>query len=291
MKNKLLHWRFNKISFTQTMQEIGISELKKIAKVVNDKYGYDFSNYAISSFKRRIGRILEVKRISNIDNLIGRIENDEFTRDELLSEITVNVTEMFRDPSFWRTLKSTIPILFQNQDKIRIWHAGCSSGEEVYSMLILLKEMNVLHKSEIIASDIDSVILSRAKQGKVNMRNMELNQKNYIRYSDSGDLMSYFKIDKDNAVLDKSLIQSVSFREIDLVKAAPFSKFDLVLCRNVLIYFNQALQNEVTKLICQSLFKYGYLAVGSKESIMWTETCNKFIIANNEEKIYKKIKD
>lgn len=273
------------------MQEIGIAELKKLTELIKQKFGYDFKDYAMSSFKRRIIRILELKKISTVESLILQIENNVFVKEDFLHEITVNVTELFRDPSFWRVIKSVIPNLYLNQDKIKIWHAGCSSGEEVYSMLIVLKEMDLIDKVEIIASDIDKCILAKAKEGKIALRNMELNEKNYIRYNPSGDLKKYFIYDKDFAYFDKDLLSKVSFREINLAEVKAFTKCDLILCRNVMIYFNQNLQNEVIKLYHEMLYTYGYLAIGSKESIIWSEYANKFLVVNGEEKIYKKFKE
>jgi len=273
------------------MQEIGIADLKKTTEAIKLKFGYDFTDYAMSSFKRRVTRILELKKLSNIDALITQIENGQFTKEEFLHEITVNVTELFRDPSFWRIIKTVIPNLFLNQEKIRIWHAGCSSGEEVYSMLIVLHEMKILDKVEIIASDIDKCILEKAKEGKISIRNMELNEKNYIRYNPNGDLKDYFIYDREYAQFDKELLARVSFREINLAEVKAFTKCDLILCRNVMIYFNQNLQNEVIKLFHEMLFMYGYLAIGSKESIIWSEYAGKFLAVNTEEKIYKKFKD
>ncbi len=151
--------------------------------------------------------------------------------------------------------------------------------------------MNLLDNASINATDLDTEILERAKSGTYNLKNMELNEKNYIRYQGTKSLKDYYKEVNGKAVLDKSLVENVSFRKHDLVNGDVFNKFDLVLCRNVMIYFNQTLQNEVLKKFHESLFKYGYLAIGSKESLIWCDIANKFIIVNNEEKIYKKIKD
>lgn len=272
------------------MKEIDIADLKKITEVVKSKYKYDFTNYAMSSFKRRISRILEMNNMT-IETLMRKLNEPAFL-DDFLNEITVNVTEMFRDPSFWRVLRDDIiPGILLNHKKIRIWHAGCSSGEEVFSMAIMLKEMDLLDSATLIATDLDTNILERAKKGEYNLKNMELNEKNYIRYQGVSSLKDYYKDVNGKAVMDKSLVENVSFRKHDLVNGEIFNKFDLVLCRNVMIYFNQTLQNEVLNKFHESLFKYGYLAIGSKESLIWCDIASKFIIVNNEEKIYKKIKD
>jgi chemotaxis protein methyltransferase CheR len=272
------------------MTDVGISDLKKIIEAIKGKYEYDFSNYALSSFKRRIVRILELKNITP-DELINRIAINSFTKEDFLHEVTVNVTEMFRDPAFWKMIKQIVPVAIHNREKIRIWHAGCSSGEEVYSMLILLREMNLLDKAEIVASDIDKSILERAKEGKISKKSMEINKNNFFSYSGDKGIEKYFKEDKEFFYFDKTMLSQVSFREIDLVRAVPFSKFDIILCRNVLIYFNQALQNDVLTLFSNCLFSGGYIAIGAKESISWAEVANRFSPVNLDEKVYKKIKD
>ena len=272
------------------MKEIDIADLKRITELVKTKYNYDFTNYAMSSFKRRILRILEIHNLT-VEELIKRLHEPSFL-DDFLNEITVNVTEMFRDPPFWRVLRDDIiPAILLNHQKIRIWHAGCSSGEEVFSMAILLKEMGILDNVSVIATDLDTNILEVAKSGSYNLKNMELNEKNYIRYQGTSSLSKYYKEVNGKAVLDKSLIENVSYRKHDLVKGEVFNKFDLILCRNVMIYFNQTLQNDVLRKFHESLFKYGYLAIGSKESLIWCDIASKFIVVNNEEKVYKKIKD
>ncbi len=274
------------------MQDIEITDLRRITEIVKQAYGYDFTNYAMSSFKRRILRILELGRFASVEQLIKKIKDDKNYFEEFLGEITVNVTEMFRDPSFWRVARDhIIPSILLNHNTVSIWHAGCSSGEEVFSMAIMLKEMGILKKAKVIATDLDKEILDRAKKGEYPAKNMELNEKNYIRYQGTKSLSEYYKTVNGKVVMDKSLVENVSFREHDLVMGGVFNKFDLILCRNVMIYFNQNLQNEVLKKLHESLFKYGYLIIGSKESLIWCDIANKFIVVNNEEKIYKKIRE
>ena len=276
----------------KTNVEVEIADLRKITEVLKVKYGYDFSDYAMSSFRRRIQRIIDIFQFNSVSEIISKLERDSIFLEAFLAEITVNVTEMFRDPSFWREVRDhIIPNIMLNHETFSIWHAGCSSGEEVISMAILLKEMGILDKVNIIATDIDKPILAKAKKGQIPLKNMELNEKNYIRYQGVGALKDYYQEKDGMAVIDPSLLSGVSFRNFDLVQGTVFNKFDLILCRNVMIYFNQNLQNRVLKKLHESLFKYSYLAVGSKESLIWCEIANKFIIVNNEEKIYKKIKD
>jgi chemotaxis protein methyltransferase CheR len=277
---------------TGKVQEVEISEIRKITEIVKNKYNYDFTDYAISSYKRRIQRILELYKFASARQLIDKIEQDAVFFETFLTEITVNVTEMFRDPSFWREIRDHIvPNVLLNHDSFSIWHAGCSSGEEVISMAILLKEMGIYNKVNIIATDIDKPILAKAMRAEYTVKNMELNEKNYIRYQGNASIHDYYDDKNGKAIFDPALLKNVSFRNFDLVKGSAFNKFDLILCRNVMIYFNQNLQNRVLKMLHESLFKYGYLAIGSKESLIWCEIANRFIVANNEEKIYKKIRE
>lgn len=273
-------------------KEIEIADLRRLTQLVKDKYDFEFKDYAMSSFRRRIKRIIDLYKFKTVDKLIEVLQSNPEFFEEFISEITVNVTEMFRDPTFWKVLKEQIiPNILMNHNKISIWHAGCSSGEEVFSMAIVLREMGVLDKAKIAATDIDTAIITKAKAGQYSMKNMEVNEKNYQRYMGEFSISKYFKESNGEAIMDKTLVENVSFRRHDLVQGSVFSKFDLVLCRNVMIYFNQSLQNDVLNKLHQSLFKYGYLAIGSKESLIWCEIANKFIVVNNEEKIYKKIKD
>ncbi|MCS6967786.1 MAG: protein-glutamate O-methyltransferase CheR [Cytophagales bacterium] len=280
-----------------TELDIEIADIRRLTELIKDKYGYDFRDYAMSSFRRRIKRVIELYKFKTVDKLIQVLDTTPSFFEEFISEITVNVTEMFRDPTFWRVLKEQIiPNIIMNHDRISIWHAGCSSGEEVLSMVILLYEMGFLDKAKITATDIDTAIINKAKTATIAQKNMELNQKNYqaafgVEGAPPPNLRKYFRDVGQEAVFDKSLLQNVTYRKHDLVQGPVFSKFDLVLCRNVMIYFNQNLQNAVLAKLHESLFKYGYLAIGSKESLIWCDIANKFIVVNNEEKIYKKIKD
>lgn len=273
------------------IQDIDIADIKKITTLVHTRYGYDFRDYAMSSFKRRMLRILELKSLTT-DGLLKKLTDQPAFITEFLDELTVNVTEIFRDPSFWRLLREEIiPAILVNNKEFRILHAGCSSGEEVISMAILLKEMGIYDQVQIAATDIDPTILERAMTASYPMKSMEVNEKNYIRFQGNGKIDQYYREENGKAVFKQDLLKNVAFRRFDLVTGEVFSKFDLILCRNVMIYFNQALQNEVLKKLHTSLFKYGYLAIGTKESLMWCEYANRFIVVNQEEKVYRKLKD
>ncbi len=271
--------------------DIDIADLKKITSEMHAKYGYDFRDYAMSSFKRRLLRIFQLYNLT-AETLLRKInEQPEFVA-TFLDEVTVNTTEFFRDPGFWRLLREeVIPSILLNNQQFRILHAGCSSGEEVLSMAILLHEMGIYENISITATDIDTVILGKAKSAAYAIKSMELNEKNYIRFEGRTSLKDYYSEQNGKAMFDTRLLRNVSFRKYDLVTGDVFNKFDLVLCRNVMIYFNQKLQNEVLKKLHASLFTYGYLCIGNKESVIWCDYANRFITVNQEEKVFKKIRD
>lgn len=275
----------------QPISDIDIADLKKIAALVYSKYGYDFRDYAMSSFKRRILRILQIHRLT-VDTLLKKLNDRPDFITEFLDEITVNTTELFRDPGFWRLLRQEIvPAILLNTTQFRVLHAGCSSGEEVLSMAILLQEMGLYDQVGITATDIDSVILEKARAATYSAKSMELNEKNYIRFEGKATLRQYYSEENGKAVFNRQLLRNVEFRKHDLVTGDVFNKFDLILCRNVMIYFNQKLQNDVVKKLHGSLFKYGYLCIGNKESIIWCDYANRFLTVNHEEKVFRKIRD
>jgi chemotaxis protein methyltransferase CheR len=275
------------------IEDIEINDIRALCQIIQEKYNYDFNNYAISSFKRRILRVLEIFKINSMHTLIEKVKNDPAFFKTFINEITVNVTEMFRDPSLWRELRDKVlPNLFSTHEQIKIWHAGCSSGEEVYSMAIMLQEEGWLNKVKLYATDIDESILTKAKDGKYSIKNMiDVNEKNYIRYGGKGKLSDYYKEENGNVKMKEVLVENVTYRIHDLVKSGVFNKFDLILCRNVLIYFNQQLQNDVFRMFHESLFNYSYFIIGSKETLIWSDIANKFITVNQEEKIFKKVKE
>lgn len=274
------------------MVEIGISDVRRINAIIREKYGLDFSNYAIGSFIRRISRIVETRNLSGVDEILVKMEGGIISKKEFLDLFTVNVTEMFRDPSFWRSLKPRLNELAV-KDSLKIWHAGVSSGEEAYSTVICLAETGLLENTSIVGSDIDETILEKARSGIISNRQMEINSSNYkkFRENESADLTAYFEKRANEWKLSENLLSKIEFKSSDLTGAIEKEKFDVVLCRNVMIYFNQNLQRDVMKKLHASLRLSGLLGVGSKENISWTEEDSKFTCLNFEDKIYKKIKE
>jgi chemotaxis protein methyltransferase CheR len=272
------------------MQDVDISDLKRISELIYLKYNYDFRDYAMSSFKRRVVRIMELNKLS-VETLLKKLTEKPVFINEFVDELTVNVTEMFRDPGFWRVIRDNVfPTIKRAEKKIKIWHAGCSSGEEVLTMCILLHQIEMLQHVSITATDLDANMLQKAKTGTYATKNMEVNEKNYTAYQ-AGTLKNYYEEKNGNAVFNPELLANVSFEKHDLVLGPVLGEYDLIFCRNVMIYFNQALQNQVLRKFHESLSLFGHLCIGSKESLIWCDYANRFTVVNQEEKIYKKIKE
>ncbi len=273
--------------------DIELVKLKEISNLLQEYKGYNFHEYAVSSFKRRIIRAVEFFGVGNVNVLIQKIKTDAEFCELLVREITVNTTEMFRDPSFWVTLRDTIiPEISKNTTNttIRIWHAACSSGEEVYSMAILLTELGIIDRCNIYATDLNDEVILKAINGAYPKRNFETHDSNYIKFGGKRKLSDYYrKLNNDMIKLDPELLKNVTFKKHDLAVESAFSKFDLILCRNVLIYFNVSLQDRVVKLFEESLYTKSYLAVGAQESIAWCASSKHFKTVSAEDKVYQKL--
>lgn len=273
------------------METVAVMDIKKIVDVLLETRGVDFSNYAISSFRRRITRFIEINKIRDFEKFIETLKENQSYGDSLIKEITVNVTEMFRDPSFWIVLRNNILPQFNANQPIKIWHAACSTGEEVYSMAILLQEEGLLNNAKIVATDLNSDVIKVAKEGIYQLKNQETNIKNYDHFGGKSILSSYYEVIGNTAQYDRQLTANVDFMTHNLSQDGPFSNFDLIICRNVLIYFNFELQEKVIQVFEKSLSKGSFLGIGSKESISWCKASRFFEAESIEENIYKKVMD
>ena len=235
-----------------------------------EQYGYDFTDYARASLKRRITRLMTVDRFPSFAELRYRVRNDAGYLKRFVEEITVNVTEMFRDPSFYAALRREVLPMLATYPLIRIWHAGCSTGEEVYSMAILLHEANLLNKSLLYATDINPDVLEKAKEGIFPLGEMKQYSENYILSGGKEDFSTYYTSRYDRARFDRMLGRKMIFATHNLVSDRSFNEFQLILCRNVMIYFDKDLQDRVLQLFDSSLEPLGYLGLGSKETIRFS---------------------
>lgn len=266
-------------------------DLAKVIETVRRNFGFEFSDYATSSFKRRVVRYMGMKGMEVVDELCVALRSKDVF-DEFLKEITVNTTELFRDPGLWQVLREKVlPKMFKKNERVKIWHAACSSGEEVMSMCITLKELGLLDRADITASDINDDMIKQSKSGLYMAWRMRQYEKNYGTVNPGGDLSDHYDMVGSKVQFDMNLIKNVKFKNYDLVLDTSFSKYDLVLIRNVLIYFNMELQEKVLTNINDSLSPKGYLILGAQESINWHKANDNMMAINNNFKIYKKLRD
>ncbi len=271
--------------------EITISdnEIMDLLEQVKMRYGYDFLNYSKASLKRRIQRFAENNRFDNFFDLKHRIINSKGFFGGFVAEIMVNVTEMFRDPDSLVSLQEHVYPFLYTYPVIKIWHAGCASGEEVYSNAILLKENKLLKKSKIYATDLSQRAIQHAQNGSYPLKFIIEYEKNYLNSGGKNTLLSYFKINQDTAHINPLLKTNIIFSLQNLATDSSFNEFNLIVCKNVLIYFNRELQNRVIELFYDSLCMFGYLALGSKESLVGSVLKDKFEVIDRKAKIYRKI--
>ena len=263
-------------------------QLDLLIDAVFEYHGYDFSGYSKASLKRRVDRLFQMDGFTHFSEMLLRVRTEPEYHTRLVDELTVNVTEMFRDPNFYQMLRNDILPILGTKPFIRIWHAGCSSGEEVYSMAILLKEANLLHKSLLYGTDINTAVLDVAKKGVFPLRMMQLYSENYMNSGGKKDFSHYYTANYGLAKLDSSLSGRMVFSQHNLVSDQSFNEFDLILCRNVLIYFDKELQKVALELFDNSLSKLGYLALGTKETIKFSTIQGRFKQLAKD-KIWKKI--
>lgn len=255
---------------------------------VLELYGYDFTGYSRASLKRRILRLFALDKLVSYAEFRYQIINEKSYFKRFVEQITVNVTEMFRDPKFYKTLRNQVLPQFGTYPFIRIWLAGCSTGEEAYSMAIVLKELNLLNKSLIYATDINPIVLEKASQAMFPLSQMKQYSENYISSGGTKDFSSYYSANYSLAKFADELKSKIIFSTHNLVSDHSFNEFQLILCRNVLIYFDRSLQFNVLQLFDQSLDKLGYLALGTKETIDFSPIAKRYKRLDME-KIWRKI--
>lgn len=253
-----------------------------------EQYGYDFTGYSRASLKRRISRLYSLDKALSFAEFRYKILDDQVYFKRFVEQITVNVTEMFRDPSFFKTLREEVLPKLGTYPLIRIWLAGCSTGEEAYSISIILKELNLLHKSLIYATDLNPAVLERAAQSMFAMNQMKQYSENYILSGGIKDFSSYYTASYSLAKFDDELKRKIIFSTHNLVSDRSFNEFQLILCRNVLIYFERDLQHNVLDLFDISLENLGYLALGTKETIEFSRIAKKYKRLPGE-KIWRKV--
>ena len=263
-------------------------EIKFLLDAIHSKYGYDFRNYAKASLKRRIKHRLSLSGLKNISEMLHKVLYDISFFETLLLDFSINVTEMFRDPTFFLALRKTIVPILKKKSFIKIWHAGCATGEEVFSMAILLKEEGLYDRTQIYATDFNEIILQKAKAGIFPIEKIKTYTVNYQKAGGNKSFSEYYTAKYKYALIDKSLKQNIVFADHNIVTDWVFGEMNLIICRNVLIYFDRKLQNHVFRLFKESLSDDGFLCLGSGESIKLSEYSDCFEDIESNEKIYKK---
>ena len=270
------------------LDELFELEVEALIQEIHIQYGYDFSGYARASVYRRIKRFLGQRHLQSIDELRKRLFTDSFFFENFLQEITVNVTEMFRDPTFFKSLRENVLPILSTYPFIKVWDAGCSTGEELFSLAILLEEEGLLSRTKIYATDINQKVLRQAKEGIFSASHMAAYTAAYYAAGGKRDFAEYYTSNYGSVKFNSSLVKNVVFYPHNLATDSSFNEFHLVVCRNVLIYFNRSLQERVYHLFDESLVSLGYLALGKKETLAMSGISDKYNFVDKNNRIYRK---
>jgi chemotaxis protein methyltransferase CheR len=262
------------------MQELTDTDVGDIIALLKQCYGYDFADYSMASFKRRLQRIMDNSRIKTAGSLHELILHDKLFGEKLLENLTVNVTEMFRDPHFYRQLVEKVVPVLASYPIIQVWHAGCSTGEEVFSLAILLQEAGLLNRCRIYATDLNPHNIEKARQGIIDAKLMKGYTQNYMAAGGKDDFSAYYTARYEHAIIRKELRDKIVFLQHNLASDGVFNEFQLICCRNVLIYFNRVFYNSLAPL--------GYLALGTKESLLFSHVKERFEAVDAAAKIFRK---
>ena len=264
------------------------TELDVLLEAVFERYGYDFRHYARASLQRRIRGFMEKHGFKYLREMMARILADKSVFETLVYAISVSVTEMFRDPLVYLAIREEVTEFLKTYPFIRIWHAGCASGEEVYSLAIVLSEAGLYDRCQIYATDMNSVVLEKAKQGIYPAERLQEYTRNYRLSGGREPFSTYYHAKYDSVIMNAGLKKRILFANHNLVTDSVFGEMNLVLCRNVLIYFDQHFQNRALRLFYDSLVHKGYLCLGTKETIRYSEFNNRFKEIFAREKIYQR---
>lgn len=273
-----------------TKDDTSSLEIRLLLEGIYERYGYDFRDYAPASLKRRIIKSVHDLKSRTIAGLLEMVLYDPHVMDQMLNILSVDVTTMFRDPMFFSAVWEKVLPVLGDYPLIRIWHAGCSSGEEVYSLAIALQEADLLSKSRIYATDINQALLKRAAEGIFPLAKMKDCSRNYQLAGGKRSFSAYYTAKYDNAKFRQSLVDRVVWGRHNLVTDSSFNEFHFILCRNVMIYFNKSLSDRVHNLLYDSLAISGFLALGSKESLKFTPHEAQYVEIDSREKIYRRAK-
>jgi chemotaxis protein methyltransferase CheR len=277
------------MSTAQKSDELERLEISLLVEGLYKQYGFDFRDYAYASLRRRVGNVVRSEKLKSVTGLLERVLHDPACTERFLAQLTVNVTTMFRDPSFYRAFREQVVPLLRAYPFIRIWHAGCSTGEEVYSLAILLHEEDLYRRCRIYATDLNEIALKTARDGIFPIEHMKEYAENYALAGGKAALSDYYTAASyDHVIFRQALRQHVVFSHHDLATDGSFNEFNVILCRNVMIYFNAKLQARVHNLFYDSLRRFGILALGHKESLKATVREESYEALDSRERIYRR---
>ena len=274
------------VSYAPDLERI---EVDLLLEGVFRHYGFDFRSYAYSSLKRRLWKRIQAEGLNTISGLQDKVLHDELAMERLLLDLSITVSAMFRDPGFYAAFREKVVPILRTYPFIRLWHAGCSTGEEVYSMAILLEEEGLYERTRIYATDINEMVLQRAREGIYPLDRMQEYTQNYLKAGGLRSFSEYYTAAYDGALFGPALRRNVVFSQHNLVTDRSFAECTVILCRNVMIYFDQTLQERVHQLFYESLPVYGILALGSKESLRLTKHEPSYEAIDLRQKIYRRV--
>jgi chemotaxis protein methyltransferase CheR len=263
-------------------------EIDLLLEAVYKRSGYDFRSYARASIERRIRQFLSHLRLGSVSEIIPRVLYDEDECSRLVQYFSIPVTEMFRDPPVYRAMREQIMPMLRTWHHVKVWHAGCATGEEVYSLAILLKEEGIYQRATIYATDFNDAALQKAKEGIYSPETIQKATHNYQQAGGHASFGTYYHSRYDAVTLDSGLRDRITFANHNLVTDQAFGEMHLVVCRNVLIYFNKEIQNRALRLFTDSLVQGGFLCLGAAEDLQFTDVNRHFEAVDVKAKIYKK---
>lgn len=263
-------------------------EIKLLLEAIFQKYGYDFRNYSMAHLKRRISRRQVLDGFASISEMAHRVIYDAVFFDRLLLDLSINVTEMFRDPTFFKAIREQVVTFLKTYPFIKVWVAGCSSGEEVYSLAILLQEEGIYDRAQIYATDFNQVVLEKARKGIYAVDRIKMYTANYQKSGGQRSFADYYSARYDSVLMAAALRERVVFADHNLVTDGVFGQMHMIICRNVIIYFDRQLQQKVVSLFMASLIDGGFLCMGQKESLSFSKYFDQLLLVNEKEKIFQK---
>ena len=268
--------------------EVARIEVNLLLEALYQRYGYDFREYARETLERRVAQFQLDAGIASLTEVIGRVLREPRLFYRLIAYFSINVTALFRDPAVYAALRAQVLPMLRTWPHVKVWDAGCATGEEVYSLAVLLCEEGLYERATIYATDINPSALETARAGVYPLETILRGSLNYLASNAPGSLGDYYYAAGDAATLDARLRRNVTFARHNLAMDASFGEMQLIVCRNVLIYFNRELQNQVLELFWESLENGGYLCLGDNESLLFTSVVDRFDVVNESARIYKK---